>query len=170
MRKKIKEEELMEDEKIIPPEENNCFAFKISEARSGCTVLMPTKLTKQDRVNCGTVKCPFYKPKELANSVKHINADEISFETFEDIEKKYGLKLIKVEDYRSYEAYSHASAEEALDTYFEFVEMNKCFKILTIQELREYTKRRGIDVGNLKKSEIIEMLENLSAQANPKEE
>lgn len=58
-RKKVKEEDKFEDEKPVPDEINNCFAH----VKGGCTALAFSKLSKAEKINCGTTKCPFYKPK-----------------------------------------------------------------------------------------------------------
>ena len=100
-RKKVIEEILMEDEKEKPKEENNCFAMHDGK----CVAL--THLTKQDKINCGTVKCPFYKPIEHINSVRKETAHGIEFETYEEYYRRTGKKYLKYDEIDKYATMPH---------------------------------------------------------------
>lgn len=105
-----------EDERIMCPEENNCFAWE-----DRCEILTATKLSDKDLLNCGTLNCDFYKPKEHANSVKHITADGIFFETREEFAKRTGIAYLPIDDCKAYECFPHASPEEVDRAYVEYM-------------------------------------------------
>lgn len=118
-RKKVIEEELFEDEKAVPALENNCFAF--DHKKEACTALSKTMMTAQDKVNCGTLACPFYKPIEHRNSVKHVNGDQVEFETKEDYRIRTGKEYLDIEEIDKYSQYPHATEETINQIYEEYL-------------------------------------------------
>ena len=92
-----KKKALFEDEIVIPPEENNCFAFN-----KECQILTDSKMTNTDMLNCGTLNCPFYKPEEHKNSIKHIGKKRIYFETREEYMKRTGHSYLTIENADNY--------------------------------------------------------------------
>ena len=158
-RKKIIPEELYEEERIIPAEENNCFAWK-----NKCTVLANAKLSKQDKVNCGTLRCPFYKPKEHINSVRHDTLDGTYFESYEEYKRANGTAYLLIEEMKAYELMPHASDEEVDAMYAEYLDMKPISDITKLKktELFELAKEKGLPVSTkLKKGELLSMLENI---------
>ena len=156
-RKKINQDELYEDEKVIPAEENNCFGFN-----KKCEILAANKMSTKDKINCGTMRCKFYKPREHANSIKHItkdgNKDVISFETYEEFEKNTGISMIKIENLKDYETYPHASNDITNESFFEYIRKERCFDQLALTDLKGYAAYMNIPIDGLGKKEIIDLV------------
>ena len=156
-RKKVSQEDLFEDEKRIPPEENNCFGFKDNK----CEVCAANKMTQKDKINCGTVRCVFYKPKEHENSIKHIAEDgSISFESFEDFRRKTGIRLLKRDEFEEYLGYPHAENEITNESFFEYVRKERCFGKLSTPDLKSYAQYIGVPVDGLDKKDMVSLLES----------
>ena len=156
-RKKIIPEELYEEEKIIPEEENNCCSWKNNK----CSCLSNVKMTKQDKVNCGTLRCKFYKPKEHENSVKHITPDGVYFETYEEYVKANNYAYLKSDELKAYELMPHASEEEVDKMFEEYMknEPNLNFKKMKKTELFDFSKELGFDVNSkMKKEDLLAVL------------
>lgn len=159
----------LEDEKIIPAEENNCCGCDPKTGK--CTILTTSKLSETDRLNCGTLRCPFYKPNGHANSVKHVDREgNVSFETREEYEKANGKSYLPVEDMKLYENYPHA-APDAVDRLYRDHLRSHCDKAevqmvlstipyLTKGEIIKKGAEYGIDIhSGLKRTEMAEALE-----------
>ena len=158
-RKKIIPEELYEEEKIMPAEENNCFAWD-----NKCTILTNTKLSKQDKVNCGTLRCKWYKPKEHENSVKHITPDGVSFETVEEYAGANKYAYLTREEIKAYELMPHASEEEVDSMYEEYLANKPEEDLSTLKktELYELAKDKKLPVNaKMKKEELLSILTNM---------
>lgn len=158
-RKKIVEEELYEEEKIMPAEENNCFAWK-----NKCTILSNVKLSKKDKVNCGTLRCPFYKPEEHINSIKHVTPNGIYFETHEEYIKANNYSYLTMDEIKGYELMPHASEEEVDRMYEEYLKTKPEEDITKMKktELFELAKEKGLVVSSkMKKGELLSILNNI---------
>lgn len=155
-RKKIVPEELYEEEREIPAEENNCFAWD-----NKCTILSNVKLSKKDRVNCGTLRCAHYKPKEHADSVKHITPNGVYFETKEEYAAANGYAYLTIDEMKAYELMPHASDKEVDEMYEEYLKTKPEEDITTLKktELFELAKEKGLPVNSkMKKGELLSIL------------
>ena len=155
-RKKIDPKELYEDEKAIPAEENNCFGFD-----KKCEVLAANKMSTKDKINCGTMRCPFYKPREHVNSIKHVTKEGVSFETYEEFHSKTGTSMITMDNLKDYETYPHADSDVTSTNFFEYVRKERCFDKLTLTDLKDYAKYMNIVVDDLNKKEIIDVVNQI---------
>lgn len=158
-RKKIVPEELYEEEREIPAEENNCFAWE-----NKCTILSNSKLSKKDKVNCGTLRCKWYKPQEHANSVKHITPEGVSFETYEEYVKANNVPYLKIEELKAYELMPHASEESVDAMYEEYLSTRPAVDLTTLKktELFELAKEKKLPVNaKMKKDELLTILQSM---------
>lgn len=157
-RKKINQEDLYEDEKAIPAEENNCFGIVDGK----CEVLASNKMSKKDKINCGTMRCPFYKPKEHEDSVKHLTEEGVYFETYEEFTRNSGIMMIRRENFKDYETYPHAESNITDEAFYKYVRKERCFDALSLADLREYAKFMDLSLGDMNKKEAVAFLANFA--------
>lgn len=89
--------------------ENNCCGWDGKK----CTSLLNSSLTASEKEECGTLACPFYKPRNLRNGVRlKINGTDI-FYSKEEYEEMTGIHILAFEDMDMYDKhYAHASPSD----------------------------------------------------------
>lgn len=104
--------------------ENNCYAF--DHILNECSALSKALMTGEDLDKCGTLKCPFYKPVEHINDIKHIaSGGSVTFESKDDYYQRTGYDFIDIDELTIYKHYPHTPDTEVTKLFDKYMKLKK---------------------------------------------